>query len=275
MCVIGKCKSIQILDLTRTAVTYEGITKALEHLPSLRKLKHRQTIRVLAQIYKRAVDEKLSDIPKFTLSSIQITNFRPKWNRDVGLADLGLAVHICPLITELYIHSTLSNITDNDLLGLLPLEKLEHFYISIRLNANFTFDGSLTPFLKATGNSLKELTINMVLEVDYIPTITRHCSNLRSLGLYFNHTRLCSVGQRNSFSRNRTKLERPILNYLEILNLVEPRSIGLIHPESLCLLLSSPSLKSISISSCDTLTDDVLHEAANLHLFNKLETFDY
>ncbi len=81
------------------------------------------------------------------------------------------------MITELYIHSTLSNITDNDLLGLLPLEKLEHFYISIRLNANFTFDGSLTPFLKATGNSLKELTINMVLEVDYIPT------NLRSLGI--------------------------------------------------------------------------------------------
>jgi hypothetical protein len=36
-------------------------------LPSLRKLKHRQTIRVLAQIYKRAVDEKLSDIPKVYL----------------------------------------------------------------------------------------------------------------------------------------------------------------------------------------------------------------
>jgi hypothetical protein len=45
-----------------------------------------------------------------------------------------------------------------------------------------------------------------------------------------------------------------------------------ILPESLCLLLSSPSLK--SISSCDTLTDDVLQEAANLHSFNKLESFE-
>jgi hypothetical protein len=64
-------------------------------------------------------------------------------------------------------------------------------------------------------------------------------------------------------------LKQPILNYLEILHLVELKAI---LPESLCLLLSSPSLK--SISSCDTLTDDVLQEAANLHSFNKLESFD-
>ena len=66
--VIGQCKSIQILNLIGTKVTFKGITIALEHLPSLKELKHPSTVGVLAEIHQRALDQQLSDIPKFSLS---------------------------------------------------------------------------------------------------------------------------------------------------------------------------------------------------------------
>ena len=79
LCVIGQCKSIEILNLIGTEVTSKGIILALEHLSSLRELKHLSTVGVLAEIHQRALDQNLSDIPKFSLSSIKISSFKLNW----------------------------------------------------------------------------------------------------------------------------------------------------------------------------------------------------
>ena len=81
-----------------------------------------------------------------------------------------------------------------------------------------------------------------------------------------------TASQRDSFRlQHQNKLEQPILKYLERLSLKEPNGI---LPESLCLLLTSPSLKFIDIRTCDVFTDDVLQKAANLHSFCNLESFE-
>lgn len=241
---------------------------SLEYLPYLRELKHPSTIRVLTEIHKRELDLKLSVIPKFPLFSMKVLNITP--NRNLNL---GSAVFLCPFITSVTNDGHLEILTDKDLLSLLPLEKLEDLNISGYGNVNLTFDGGIAPFLKTRGNSLNKLTLSMVHEVDHIPIITQYCSNLRSLNLCYVHSflRSWSASQRDSFRRQRNKLEQPILKYLERLNLTEPNGI---LPESLCLLLSSPFLNWVRIQTCDTFTDDVLQQAANLHSFRYLESFE-
>ena len=272
LCVIGQCKSIQILNLIGTKVTFKGITIALEHLPSLKELKHPSTVGVLAEIHQRALDQQLSDIPKFSLSSIEINSFdKLNWN-----LNLWSAVLLCPLITEIVLGPcNLENCTDKDLLGLLPLEKLEKltisgYFIGVK-HFNLTFDGSVAPFLKVRGSLLKHLSLSIFHEVDYIPSIAQYCPNLLSLSLRVVLICNASASQQDSLRRQRNKLEQPILKYLERLKLTEPNGI---LPESLCLLLSSPSLKFIDITRCGVFTDDVLQKAANLHSFCNLESFE-
>jgi hypothetical protein len=84
LCVIGQCKSIEILNLIATEVTSKGITIALEHLPSLRELKHFFTVEALAEIHQRALDQKLSDFPKFSISSIRFVSLK-KLNSNLNL----------------------------------------------------------------------------------------------------------------------------------------------------------------------------------------------
>jgi hypothetical protein len=271
LCVIGQCKSIEILNLIATKVTSKGIIMALEHLSSLRELKHPSTVRVLAKIHQRALDQKLSDIPKFSISSIKISSFE-KLNSN---SNLWSALLLCPSITEIIlIHCNLKNCTDKDLLGLLPLEKLEKFtlcgYYGIK-HVNLTFDGGLAPFLKARGSLLKHLSLSIFQRVDYIPSIVQYCPNLLSLSLRVASIHSVLASQQDSFRRQQNKLEQPILKYLERLELAESNGI---LPESLSLLLSSPSLKLIEIRRCDVFTDDVLQKAANLHSFCNLESFE-
>ena len=273
LCVIGQCKSIEILNLIATKVTSKGIIMALEHLSSLRELKHRSTVRVLAEIHQRALDQRLSDIPKFSISSIKISSFE-KLNSN---SNLWSALHLCPSITEIVlIHCNLKNCTDKDLLGLLPLEKLEKFtlcgyYDNGNKHVNLTFEGGLAPFLKARGSLLKHLSLSIFQRVDYIPSIVQYCPNLLSLSLRVVSIHSVLASQQDSFRRQQNKLEQPILKYLERLKLTEPNGI---LPESLCLLLSSPSLKFIDITRCGVFTDDVLQKAANLHSFCNLESFE-
>ena len=191
--------------------------------------------------------------------------------------NLWSAVLLCPLITEIVLGPcNLENCTDKDLLGLLPLEKLEKltisgYFIGVK-HFNLTFDGSVAPFLKVRGSLLKHLSLSIFHEVDYIPSIAQYCPNLRSLslcGVWMLHV---TASQRDSFRlQHQNKLEQPILKYLERLKLTEPNGI---LPESLCLLLSSPSLKFIDITRCGVFTDDVLQKAANLHSFCNLESFE-
>ena len=161
LCVIGQCKSIEILNLIGTEVTSKGIILALEHLSSLRELKHLSTVGVLAEIHQRALDQNLSDIPKFSLSSIKISSFKLNW-----YSNLWSAVLLCPSITEIILDSCdLEKLTDKDLLGLLPLEKLEKlticgYYVNVK-HVNLTFDGGLAPFLKAKGSLLKHLALSI------------------------------------------------------------------------------------------------------------------
>ena len=189
-------------------------------------------------------------------------------------SNLWSALLLCPSITELVLgFCNLENCTDKDLLDLLPLEKLEKLTIDgfIRVkHSNLTFDGGLAPFLKARGNLLKHLSLSIFHEVDYIPSIAQYCPNLLSLSL--SGVTICnaSASQQDFFRRQWNKLEQPILKYLERLELAESNGI---LPESLCLLLSSPSLKFIDIQTCDVFTDDVLQKAANLHSFCNLESF--
>ncbi len=267
LCVIGECKKIQFLDLQMTKVTSEGVIMALQNLSSLTGLLHFSTTKALHEIHQRVLENKLSDIKKFSLSGIIISFDTPWCNWEKFLKS---TVFLCPSITEVDLRgdSKLSN--DIILLDLLPLDKLERLNVDVRGNA-----GGLIAFLKIRGSSLKHLRAP-VFDEDCIPSIAQYCPNLRSLSLLSVTEVVGTVGRYVSpqvrRQRDKLMLKQPIFKYLEKLDLCFEVDAAMLT-ESICLLLSSPSLKYVDIYNCAVFTDDVLKRATNAHSFPNLVSF--
>jgi hypothetical protein len=273
LCVIGECKLIEYLDLRRTKVTSEGVIMALQNLSSLTVLEHDTVTEALHEIHKLgALENKLKDLSKFSLSNISICASNiPWWNWEKFLK---LTVFLCPSITQVNFRGDYDSFDDSILLELLPLEKLE------RLNVDGLISNADCPlsFLKERGSSLKHLHISVVHE-DYIPLIAQYCPNLRSLSLSnvileegdSDIDDYANVIPQVRRQRNKLMLKQPIFKYLEKLTLFNLHEM---LRESICLLLLSPSLKYVDIHYCATFTDDVLQRATNAHSFPNLVSFE-
>jgi hypothetical protein len=263
LCVVGNCKSICKLDLTRCSkITTKGIQMALDNLPQLSVLCHESLLECLAEIAQSAIDQKLS-LPKYCLSALYILH-----DTIYKTDSLRQSVLLCPNVTEVYLSMWREGLKDTDLLSLLSLEKLytiEITHVAVKeslLNGTFRFDRDLSfegvvPLLKKFGYSLKSLKFRYLFVVD-IPVIIEFCPNLESLA--FDHCK--------STQSTRTEVKRPRLQKLKKLILRRCHAISL---ENLLTLLSSPALSDIFISKCDILTENFLQRVVNLHGFRNLE----
>ena len=151
LCVRGQCKLITVLHLRETNVTNEGIQMVLNNLPDLKELDH-SVVEVLAQISQTALDNKLVIAPKFSLAVLKIM-----FNTPYRSGSLGAAVSICPSVTKVVIRNDVGNVTDEDLQGLLALERLEDLHIRGHDDTSLTFLGGIVPLLKNRGSSLKKI----------------------------------------------------------------------------------------------------------------------
>ncbi len=258
----GKCKSIQILRVKGTSVTKKGIQIALLNLPSLRVLRHELVLEVLSDMHQLAFESNnLPLIPKYSLIEIAVAS-------PYTHGSLGLALLLCPSIINVKIKGIISGFLNSDLLELLSVASLCHLHISACPEVTF-YDGVI-PLLKVHGNLLESLKLKTFNDVDF-HSIFELCPNLNSLSI--DNCVCCEipVGVQDSSVRwKRIKVERPILKNLEVLRLI----YSSLNPESLLLLLSSPSLRGLEITGCFELTDGILETAALLHDFRNLEELE-
>jgi hypothetical protein len=241
----GKCKCIQILRVKGTSVTKKGIQIALQNLPSLRVLRHELVVEVLSNIHQLALESNLPVIPKYSLIEIAVAS-------PYTQGSLGLALLLCPSIINVKIKGIISGFLNSDLLELLSVASLCHLHISACPEVTF-YDGVI-PLLKAHGNLLESLKLKTFNDVDF-HSISELCPNLNSLSI--DNCVCCEipVGEQDSSVRwKRIQVERPILKNLEVLRLI----YSSLNPESLLLLLSSPSLRGLEITGCFELTDGIL-----------------
>ncbi|XP_046651734.1 dynein regulatory complex subunit 6-like isoform X1 [Daphnia pulicaria] len=254
----GKCKCIQILLVKGTSVTKKGIQIALQNLPSLRVLRHELVLEVLSDMHQLAFESNnLPLISKYSLIEIAVAS-------PYTHGSLGLALLLCPSIVNVKIKG-ISGFLNSDLFELLSVASLCHLHISACPEVTF-YDGVI-PLLKAHGNLLESLKLKTFNDVDF-HSISELCPNLNSLSI--DNCVCCEipVGEQDSSVRwKRIQVERPILKNLEVLRLI----YSSLNPESLLLLLSSPSLRGLEITGCFELTDGILETDALLHDFQNLE----
>ena len=287
---LGQCKLIEKLAVKRTSVTKKGIRLALENLSNLKILECDCLFIVdaLADMHEEAFEQQVLGVPNCSLTELNISpvlQYNVERNVYVSVfyspyrsGSLRLAVALCPLITEVNI-VLCDGLTDVELLqGLLTLKELRKLGIivgiSLETESLITFDGGVRPLLEGLGSSLTSLKLS---GLDAINTgvIVEHCPNLRLLRIAYNKSYLSTE---RPFSTKRIKTEKPMLKKLEILTIVDNffpnvELFVTISPEDLLLLLSSsPSLKQLSISNCQSLTDALLLDAIKIHGFQKLES---
>jgi hypothetical protein len=166
-------------------------------------------------------------------------------------------------------------LTDADLLSLRSLENLKTLEIhhkaflprnqgeALVIDAGLTFHGGVAPLLQTVGTTLKKLNLKgLFYNVLDIQAIVESCPNLQSLTV--------SVQQlKTTWSKSEeTQTRNPVSDQLAFLDLY-----GSVTTENLVALLSSPSLAHVRLSNCPSLTDEILHGAANQHSFRNLEYF--
>ena len=194
-------------------------------------------------------------------------------NQYIRMGTVQLASALYPFVTEVYIQP-FEGFVDSELLGLLALKVLRKLEILVDLSKRaaclITFDGGVRPLLSGLGRSLTFLCIRGLRTIS-IGFIIEHCLNLRFLSVKCNQSYLSSE---RPFSSKRLKTETHVLKNLKILEIADDNSNELFDPispaQDLFSLLSSPSLKNLSVCS-QTLTDDLLRDAANVHGFQHLE----
>lgn len=264
LCVIGKCKLIHTLLLDEmNEVAEEVIQIAIENLPVLKIFHHCWTVRVLANLHRKALGKKPYIIPKFALSSLDVHKFD---NQYATTEDCKLAVAVCPFITKVSVRYHCFHLMDDDFLFLHHIKSLTNLHMRAAYGIEYHTVG-LAPLFKLVGNSLTFLGLRSFCKVD-VCDIIEFCPNLRSLSLVCIHT--------PDWTRHQPRTIKNIsLKKLEMLHLGGRSPIAsfesVLLPEILSVLLSSPSLLYIDISYCDFLTDDVLTRAADLHQFPILE----
>jgi hypothetical protein len=246
--------SLQTLCLEETLVTEKGIQEALQKLRSLKVLEHESTVKVLGEMHREEWEntEKRNKIPKYALSKI---NFVVKDNQK-SKDRLWKVVSLCPSITKLFIskkglneelkEGRTNNIREMENIGYRP----------------FTFNGDMVPLLNMIGNSLTELSLCGFDSLN-ICSIIDCCPNLRQLKLS-NSRDFSADPERHEYFNIE---ERKTFEQLEKLTV---SSVN-ISPENLFTLMSSSSLKFIVVEKCETLNDEILQQASDLHSFPNLE----
>lgn len=267
LCVVGNCKSICALILEGSKVTTKGIQLALSNLPELQVLYHTYILECLAEIAQTALDEKLLNMPKYSLSSLYILE-----NTIYKSQSLELSVLLCPNITKVHITWKEGGLTDADLLSLRSLENLKTLEIihsaflprkqgeALVIDAGLTFHGGVAPLLQTVGTTLKKLNLKGFFNDVDIPAIVESCPNLQSLTVSVQRLKTTWSKSEETPTRN------PVSDQLAILDLN-----GSVTTENLVALLSSPSLAHVRLSNCSALTDEILHGAAHQHSFRNLE----
>lgn len=262
LCVVGKCKLIHTLVFDDIEVTEEVIAIALENLPVLKIFPHRLTVRVLANLHRKALGKKLFAIPTFSLSSIDLY----RHDNYATTEDCVLALAVCPFITKVTVRYYDRRLTDDDFQVLHYFKNLRNLQMYTR---DYTKDytSGLAPLLKTVGNSLIFLKLKGFHKLD-VYDIIEYCPNLRSLSLVDN----LDYGRITILDTHRAK-KNIVLKNLEMLHFSDLSHVSRdsMLPESLSLLLSSPSLRYIDMYRCNAVTDEALLKAANLHLFPNLE----
>ena len=268
---LGQCKKIQKLLISYTKIGHTGLQLALENLPTLKVFECCSSVQVLFQMHQTAYEHQLPGIPKYSLIDLHCTN--DSLCSPYISGSLGLAVSLCSLVMKVRI-VTQEGMTDNDLLGLLALERLRELSIGGGEECHITFDGGVAPILVNLGSALTSLTLAELPCVN-IRSVIEFCPNLRLLFLVMNHSYATTwpEEEKNPFSSKTVKKES-VLMKLESLHLVCVAHLwvsSIIPSENLLPLLSSPTLIHMYIKDCVTLTDEIFQGAASLHHFQNLE----
>ena len=255
---VGQCKSIQTLNIRHTKVTEKGIQIAFENLPRLKELFSCFPIQILADLSVR--------FPQYSLTQLKILGhdnlcqtFPP-----YKIGSLGLAASMCSLVTKVTIEFQ-KGITNMELLGLLKLKNLCELSINgeCATEEEISFAGGVAPLLKAFGKSLTLLKLkNLKTEAD-IGIIFENCPALSTLIL--DHVNI----QQSEFLTS-----KKILSKLKFLTVSCGPEYDDFPSYYLISLLSSPELCEINIKFADTLTDQVLLDAAKRNQFCNLENLE-
>ncbi len=273
---VGQCKLIEHLDIKETSLTERGVKMALENLPNLKELNcDHSLIEILTEMHQEACEQK-KKIPSYSLTMLDNADMKDV-PYHTGSLRIALSL-ICPSSIKRLVLCTDEGLTDDELPVLSALTMLEDLTIASTGDVYLTFGGGVYPLLKAIGNSLDALNLHGLMDEVDIYAIIEFCPNLKKLVFFLNPVySTAKFGTGHNPKRRRT--EHTILQNLETLSITDIFSIefseyqsGEFPHESLLLLLSSPSLKKISVNNCDTLTDDILSQAVHLHGFTRLKS---
>lgn len=274
----GQCKSIENLCATGTKITKKGVQIALANMPALRVFHLKRdngscddtfTLAIAETHREDFLNNKLQDIRKYKLIHLNL-------NRNSGnsfsyfTSGLEVVAHLCPLITVVEI-DLIKGLTDFDLLGLRFLKKIRQFMLcgGGDEKTEVTFHGGVVPVLQSFGNLLDSLSFCDLVKVNVL-TIAEFCPNLSALVLTDNRCYDATWPKNEELHQME---EITFLQKLEKLHLVcQNQEIFCLPSENLMTLLSSSSLTSVLISSCEFLTDDVLIKADQIHHFSNLES---
>lgn len=271
--VKGQCKSLRKLSMTgNIKITPKGMQMALRHLPQLEVLGVWHVIENLAEMH---LNDLTRPYPKYALTQLV---FRPNYFLFQAFPPyengaLRLAASLCPSVTLVDIRLQ-AVITDSELLSLTLFENLTELKIfplnimdaGIDEGCCITFDGSLAPILKARGNKLKTLHLELPISVR-LGSVIEYCPNLEQLLLDCPHSALADQPATNPSKRLKTAFVWEHLKKLKF-----PARYGSIPREILLLAFSSaPALKKLSVSHCNTFDDGVLIHAFGRQYFRNLE----
>ena len=274
---VGKCKSIHTLKIRHTEVTKKGIQTAFENLPALKTFDFCHSVLVLAELHQMALEELQPwDIPQYSLPYLKCSPCDScRYPRRYKSGDLKLAGYMCfSTITKVDIELQ-QTITDTELLGLLALQKLCDLKVSGRACVkSITFDGGVAPLMKKFGTSLNSLSFSYI-HID-LGVIIEHCPNVSLLDLFNCTFKTVIENEQPNVDDPLSNTSPPILENLTSLcvSCNKKETLSCIPSVNLASLLSSPVLVKLYILQCDSLTDEHLLDAANLHCFHNLEKLD-
>ncbi len=287
LCIMGQCKSIEVLSIAHTQISREGIQMALKHLNSLKRLKvtdddHKKQGCVPVQVIANMLLQDANPKPKFSLNCLCLSEGQCEdysyrfyeWKPPLPYisGSLGRVASLCPFVT-LFSIGLLSGLTDSDLLGLLCLQNvntLQIYNYDYRRSHMVTFKGGVGPLLKGFGSTLKVLDLNALEEVIFnIPVIIHFCPKLESLDINIPTT----MGIKKHVAQNpQIKTEPSVLKNLVKLTITHDKETvkeAKISSEDMLSLLSSPNLSDVSLSGCLYL-DSVFKKAYKVHQFHNI-----
>ena len=269
----GQCKSLENLLIEETKITHLGVQLALRNLPDLKTIDHSSVIEALTEVHHNQ-----QPLPKYALISLQLIEFQLSTPYRNG--SLGLAASICPFVSNLTLHlkelTRNTGITDEELLGLLSIKSLKEFTISgffpFLYHSPITFNSGIVPLLKAQGMSLQYLKICTSLFSVDVAVLIELCPNLRYLKL---DCRYVPTSRDEPPNPKRTKTDSFVLNQLETLEIMEGFDGFPIPSDNfLRLLCAVPTLTSLVLEYCPSLSDDVIQKVFECHSFPCLKNLE-